>query len=91
MAEVGIDISTQQAKSLDVFDNASFDYVVTMCADAQENCSIFPGGVEYLHHTFVNPGSAPGSHNDQCASFRHVRDQIKRWLEETLGKNSSGV
>jgi len=61
MQSSGIDIASQRAKSLDEYDNASFDYVVTMCADAQENCPIFPGGVEYLHHTFVNPGSAPRS------------------------------
>jgi len=88
MAEQGIDIASQRAKSVDEYDNASFDYVVTMCADAQENCPIFPGGVAYLHHTFVNPGAAPGSGNDQRASFRHVRDEIKVWLEEIFGKNS---
>ncbi len=89
MAEEDIDIAPQRAKSLDEFDNASFDYVVTMCADAQESCPIFPGGVDYLHHTFVNPGSAVGSDNDNCASFRHVSDQIKEWLMETFGKNSN--
>jgi len=91
MAEQGIDIASQRAKSLDEFDNASFAFVVTMCADAQENCPIFPGGAEYLHHAFVNPGPVLGSSNDQCASFRHVRDEIKVWLEETFGKNSSKV
>ena len=91
MAEQGIDIASKRAKSLDEYGNASFDFVVTMCADAQENCPIFPGGVGYLHHTFVNPGSALGSGTDQCASFRHVRDQIKEWLQETLGKNASRV
>jgi len=91
MAEQGIDIASQRAKSLDEYDNASFDYVVTMCADAQENCPIFPGGAEYLHHSFVNPGSVLASGNDQCAAFRRVRDEIKVWLEETFGKNSSKV
>jgi|GEM_PF-113561 arsenate reductase len=91
MAEVGIDISTQRSKSLDEFEETLFDYVVTMCADAQENCPIFPGGVEYLHHAFVNPGPAPASDNDHCAPFRHVRDQIEEWIEETFGKNSSSV
>ena len=86
MAEEGIDIASQRAKSLEEYDNASFDYVVTMCADAQENCPIFPGGVEYLHNPFTNPRSAPGSGSDQCASFRHVRDKIKEWLEEIFGK-----
>jgi arsenate reductase (thioredoxin) len=91
MTEVEIDISAQRAKSLDELEDQTFDYVVTLCADVQESCPIFPGGVEYLHHTFVNPGSAPASDNNPCAPFRLVRDQIKEWLEATFGKNSSGV
>ncbi len=42
MAEVGIDISAQRAKSLDEFSTVSFDYVVAMCADAAENCPSSP-------------------------------------------------
>jgi len=82
MAEVGINISGYRAKSLDIFGEASFDYVVTMCADAQENCPIFPGGAEYLHHAFDDP--VPVSGSDQCASFRQVRDRIKEWIESTF-------
>jgi arsenate reductase len=89
MAEVAIDISAQRAKPLDEYLDASFDYVVTMCADAQKNCPIFPGRAEYLHHTLVNPGSIPAPDNDRCASGRHVRDQIKEWLRETFGMKSS--
>ena len=90
MAEVGIDISAHRAKSLDVFNDASFDYVVTMCADAQENCPIFPGGT-YLHHAFADPFLSIVADSDSCASFRHVRQQIREWIEETFGKNSSSV
>lgn len=44
MAELGIDISSHRAKSLDEFDDQTFAYVVTLCADEQESCPIFPGG-----------------------------------------------
>jgi arsenate reductase len=88
MAEVGIDISAHRAKSLDEFDGQTFDYVVTLCAEAQESCLIFPGGAEYVHRAFVNPGSVPAPRNDQCASGRQVRDQIKEWLDETFGEKS---
>jgi arsenate reductase len=91
MAEVDIDISAHRAKSLDEFDGQTFDYVVTLCADAQESGPIFPGGGKYVHHAFVNPGSVPAPDNDRCASGRHVRDQIKEWLEETFGEKSSSV
>jgi arsenate reductase len=84
MAEVGIDISAYRAKALDEFDDESFDYVVTMCADAQENCPIFPGGAAYLHHPFAVPVSVTGSDRDECASFKHVRDQIREWIEATF-------
>jgi len=79
MAEEGIDISAQRSKSVDEFDNVTFDYVVTMCADAAENCPIFPGGVNYLHHPFDNPGGL-----GNCASFRRVRDEIRQWIQATF-------
>jgi arsenate reductase len=91
MAEVDIDISAHRAKSLDEFDGQTLDYVVTLCADAQESGPIVPGGAEYVHRAFVNPGSVPAPDNDRCASGRLVRDQIKEWLEETFGEKSSSV
>ena len=87
MAEVGIDISRQRAKSLNEFDDSSFDYVVTMCADAAKNCPIFPGGAIYLPHPFVDPEAYAGSDQEHCASFRNVRDRIGEWIEATFSYN----
>lgn len=84
MAEVGIDISTQRAKSLEVFDEPSFDYVVTLCANASEACPIFPGGATYLHNPFDDPSLLVGPSREQCALFRHVRDKIRDWIEATF-------
>jgi len=84
MAEVGIDISAQRAKSVDEFNDVSFDYVVTMCADAAENCPIFPGGVEYLEHPFPNPVTATTDERDRCEPFREVRDEISAWIDATF-------
>ncbi len=85
MAEVGIDISAQRAKSVDEFSNVSFDYVVTLCADATESCPIFPGGVMYLERAFPDPVSARVDERDPCALFRAVRNEIMAWLAETFG------
>jgi arsenate reductase len=87
MAELGIDISRQHAKSLSEFGNAPFDYVVTMCADAAANCPIFPGGANYLHHPFNDPEAGVGSGLEHCASFRNVRDRIGVWIEATFSDN----
>ncbi len=85
MAEVGIDISAQRAKSLDEFNDVAFDYVVTMCADAAESCPIFPGGVEYLERSFPDPVAATIDGRDGCESFRAVRDEIRAWIDATFG------
>jgi arsenate reductase len=88
MAEAGIDISRQRSKSLSAFNSTSFDYVATLCDEAAN--AVFPSGVIHLHHSFDNPSSALGSDRDPCASFRHVRDQIREWIESTFG-HSAGL
>jgi arsenate reductase len=90
MAEAGIDIASQHAKPLDEYLDASFDYVVTMCAAAQERCPIFPGaiipgGIKYIHHDFEDPLLDAGPEGAPCTSFRRVRDEIRGWIEATFG------
>jgi arsenate reductase len=85
MAEEGIDIASQRAKSVNEFDDMSFNYVVTLCADNQENCPIFPGGETYLQRAFPDPVSARAKEQN-CGRFRRARDQIKAWLKETFSE-----
>jgi arsenate reductase (thioredoxin) len=92
MAEEGIDIASQRAKPLDEYLDASFDYVVTMCAAVQERCPIFPGaifprGTEYIHHAFDDPLSEEGPEGAPCTSFRRVRDRIGEWIEATFSQD----
>ncbi|MGZ4863944.1 MAG: arsenate reductase ArsC [Halobacteriota archaeon] len=86
MAEVGIDIASQRSKSLDDLDDMSFDCVVTLCADSQENCPIFAGGETYLQQPFPDPMTAHAK-EQTCGRFRRVRDQIKAWLKETFSND----
>ncbi len=85
MEEVGVDISSQHAKSLDRFEGMHFDYVVSLCADVEEHCPVFPGGEVHLQHAFPNPVSATESDNGSCTPFREARDHIREWLEATFG------
>jgi arsenate reductase len=90
MAEEGINIASQHAKPLDEYLDASFDYVVTMCADAQERCPIFPGaiilgGIKYIRHAFDDPLSDAGPESAPCTSFRRVRDEVREWIDVTFG------
>lgn len=80
MAEVGIDISANQTKS--VFDffkhGAMFNYVVTVCDGANaERCPIFPGITQRMHWSFADPAALEGSHEEKLAAIRHIRDEIR--------------
>jgi arsenate reductase (thioredoxin) len=88
MQEVGIDISGAQTKS--VFDiyraGKLFSYVVTVCdKEAAEQCPIFPGPTERLHWSFPDPSKAAGGDAEKTAQVRHVRDAIRRQVEDWVG------
>jgi arsenate reductase len=80
MAEIGINISSHRSKSVDEFAGRSFDYVITVCDHAREQCPIFPGGGRQLHQSFADPAAAPPA--QQLAACRNVRDEIAAWLHE---------
>ena len=84
MQEAGIDISTYRSKSLDEFDGQQFDYIVTLCADAQEACPIFVGGTTYLHHAFDDPVQATSTEEEMLTNFRDSRAQIKEFIDLTF-------
>ena len=78
MDEVGIDISKNSPKSVDEFLNDQWDYVITVCDDANETCPVFLGKVKHrLHIGFVDPSHATGSEEFIMSEFRRVRDEIE--------------
>lgn len=93
MKEVGIDISRQQSKHIDEFKGISFDYVVTLCEDAQETCPFFPG--KLIHHGFDDPPKlAENAKTDEekLVHYRSVRNEIAEFivkLPEILTKSLS--
>ena len=80
MQEIGVDISSHWSKSVDEIDKDRVHTVITLCAE--EVCPVFPGQVERHHWPFEDPAAAKGTEEDQLASFRRVRDQIRAKLEE---------
>ncbi len=77
MAEIGIDISQQHPKSVDIFTSQTFDYVITVCDGAKEVCPIFTGSVKHrLHQGFEDPAGATGTEEEKLKIYRNVRDQI---------------
>lgn len=78
MAEAGIDISKSTPKSVDEFLNDQWDYVITVCDDANETCPVFLGKVKHrLHIGFIDPSNTTGPEEFIMSEFRRVRDEIE--------------
>jgi len=82
MKEIGIDISAQRSKSVDKFTDQEFDYVITVCDNANEQCPVFPGKTKRLHWSFEDPAAVAGDEDARLKAFRKVRDQIEKRLVE---------
>ena len=84
MGEIGIDISRHRSKSVEEFLEQDFDYVITVCDQANEVCPFFPGGKERIHKGFVDPAEVQGSDLEKRAAFRKARDEIMEWIEKNF-------
>ena len=91
LGEVGIDISNNESKSVDSFGDREFDYVLTVCDNARENCPYFPAKTKLVHHGFEDPWFAEGSSEERVAAFRRVRDEIDAYLRDDFVKNVLGL
>ena len=78
MREVGTDISGETPKNVGQFLGQAFDYVITVCDDADRNCPIFQGNIGMrVHIGFPDPAAVTGTDEEKMAAFRAVRDQIR--------------
>jgi arsenate reductase len=89
MAELGIDISGRRSKNLSEFEGREFDYVVTVCSDADGACPFFPGGGKLIHHGFMDPAGLSGTDEEKTNAFRMIRNEINEWIMNTLVLPSS--
>jgi arsenate reductase (thioredoxin) len=84
MDEIGIDVSSQESKTLQRYLREPFDYVITVCDDANETCPFFPGAGSRLHWSFEDPSRAEDSEEERLAVFRSVRDRIRDRVQAEL-------
>lgn len=80
MREMGIDISAHRSKSVDEFLGQEFDYVITVCDNANEQCPTFPGKTQRLHWSFADPAAVAGDYHVRLNGFRSARDKIAAQL-----------
>jgi arsenate reductase (thioredoxin) len=84
MDEIGVDISGQESETLERYLDEPFDYVITVCDDANEACPFFPGAANRLHWSFEDPSRVEGSEEERLAVFRAVRDRIRERIKDDL-------
>lgn len=77
MHELGLDISYHQPVAVEAYLNETWDYVITVCGGANENCPAFIGNVKNrLHIGFEDPADATGSKEEVLDTFRKIRNEI---------------
>ena len=82
MAEAGVDISKQTSKHVDTLKDVDFDYIVTVCDNAREQCPVFPSRTKKIHKSFEDPALMAGSEDVIMAAFRKLRDDMRAFVEK---------
>ena len=91
MNEIGIDVSSQTSKGVETYlGKVLFQFLVTVCDDADKNCpTVWPGVNNRMHWSFQDPAAVEGTDEEKLAKFREIRDlievKIKSWLAEQSG------
>lgn len=87
MQEDAIDISNHTSNHVDEYKDIAFDFVITVCDNAKEQCPFFPSQALQYHHNFPDPAKATGSEPEILSAFRMTRDLIKIYCLEFISKN----
>ena len=81
MAEVGVDISGHRSKHVDELEGIDFDYVVTVCDNARQQCPVFSGAAKMVHRTFADPSFMDGTEEEIKSAVKKLRDEMRVFIE----------
>ena len=87
MAQDGIDISNHTSNNVDEYIAVPFDFVITVCDNANENCPYFPTEAMRFHYNFPDPAKAQGTDDEIMQEFERVRNKIKKYCEVFVKNN----
>ena len=84
MKEAGVDIASQTSQTVEELAVREFDFVITVCGHADENCPVFPGAQRVVHHGFDDPprlAKSAATEEEALAHYRRVRDEIRNFIQ----------
>ena len=87
MKEDGIDISHHTSNNVNEYRDINFDFVITVCDNAKEQCPVFPATAKQFHYNFPDPAKASGNETEIMQQFRNVRDEIKIYSKKFIAEN----
>jgi len=87
MKEDGVDISHHTSNNVDEYKNIDFDFVITVCDNAKENCPYFPTKAKKFHQNFPDPAKVTGTEEQIMNEFRQVREMIKDYCKKFVAEN----
>ncbi|WP_445383294.1 arsenate reductase ArsC [Robiginitalea sp. IMCC43444] len=91
MEEDGIDISGHTSNHVDEYAGISWDFIITVCDHAKENCPFIPAdGAERLHHNFSDPSKLKGSPEARHAAFENTRNEIRDYCRKFIAEKLAG-
>jgi arsenate reductase len=88
MKQDGIDISSHTSNHVDEYAAIDFDFIITVCDHANENCPFIPSeNAVRLHQNFKDPSKVEGSEEEVQKTFKTTRNEIKAWCEKFVNDN----
>jgi arsenate reductase len=83
MKEIGIDLSKNKSNLISDYEKITFDFILTVCDHAAENCPIFTGKtLQKFHNNFTDPSKLKGTVEEIEAAFKATREEIKHYCEK---------
>ena len=79
MEDAGIDVSKHTSNTMSEYKDFSFDYVITVCDHAKDNCPYFQNATKRISYSFNDPADATGTDEEKLKVYKKVRDQIQQF------------
>ncbi|TGM74888.1 arsenate reductase ArsC [Leptospira mtsangambouensis] len=86
MKEAGIDISKHTSNHINEYKDVPFDFIITVCDHAKENCPYFPSDAKRLHHNFSDPSKLVGTEEEVKVAFAKTREEIRNYCQSFVNK-----
>lgn len=87
MNEVGIDISSHTSNHISEYRDIEFDFIITVCDHAREQCPYFPSAARKFHYNFPDPAKAVGTEEEISAEFRRIREMIRGYCKDFVAEH----